>query len=281
MSHNRGFWFSLPLVLYMSLFFVIPLLLIVVISFMQGNALGGGVVAKFSLEGYRVLFRPDYALTLLNTLYISFISVLAALLVALPCAYYMVLCKNKTLTLFIIIIPFWTNFLVRIFAWKAILESNGFLNLILLKLGLITEPLIFLYNPVAVIIVLAYSYLPLMILPLYSTIDKFDFALLDAARDLGCTQYQAIIKVLLPAIRSGIYTALIFAFIPIFGQYVVPELIGGGREGTFMLGQRIANAFFRERSWNIPAAFATVLSGLIMVVMVLFNLKRRLGHRKG
>jgi spermidine/putrescine transport system permease protein len=271
-NKNLGFWFTLPATLYMTLFFVVPLIIIFIYSFMKSDP-SGGVTASFSLDAYKTLFQPAYGRTLLNTLYISLISVGAALAIALPCAYYMVQSTKKTLLLFIIIIPFWTNFLVRIFAWKAILEANGFLNLILLKLHIISEPIIFLYNPAAVIIVLAYTYLPLMILPLYSTIDKFDFALLDAARDLGCTQRQALVKVMLPAIRSGIYTALIFAFIPIFGQYVIPELIGGGRDGTFMLGQRIANAFFRERNWSVPSAFATLMTAIMLLVMLVYKIR--------
>lgn len=259
---------------FLTLFFVLPLLIILVFSFMKAD-INAGVMPVFSLEAYKTLFRPDYGQALLDTCVITLISVLIAISIAIPCAYYMVVSPNQTFLLFLIIIPFWTNFLVRIFAWKAILEANGFLNLVLLRLGVIDTPMIFLYNRVAVIIVLAYTYLPFAILPLYSTIEKFDFSLLEAGRDLGCGHVQALFKIMMPNIRPGIATALIFVLIPIFGQYVIPELIGGGREGTFMLGQKIASSFFRERNWPVPSAFSTLLVALTLLVLVFFINRRR------
>lgn len=274
MRKNYGFLYTAPSALAMTVLLVAPSLIILIFSFLAKDP-NAGVAPRFSLEAYQSLFRADYGRVLADTLYITALSSAIAIAAALPCAYYMALARCKTLLLFIVIIPFWTNFLVRIFAWKAILEANGFLNLILLKTGIIETPVIFLYNRAAVIIVLAYTYLPFAILPLYSTIEKFDFSLLEAARDLGCTHMQSLRKVLLPCIRGGILTALAFVFIPIFGQYVVPDLIGGGRDGTFMLGQKIANAFFKERNWPLPAAFATLLTGFTALFMLGFAAKQR------
>jgi spermidine/putrescine transport system permease protein len=216
---------------------------------------------------------------LLDTLEITLWATSLTLLVALPCAYYMALSSHKELLMLLIIIPFWTNFLVRIFAWKAILEANGFLNLILLKMSLIDSPIIFLYNRSAVIIVLAYTSLPFAILPLYSAIEKFDFGLLEAARDLGSSHTKSLLQILLPNIKGGIFASMVFVAIPIFGQYVVPDLIGGGNKGTFMMGQQIANVFFRERNWPVPSAFTTLLMAGTLLGFALVRLRSSIRTR--
>jgi spermidine/putrescine transport system permease protein len=278
-QRNYGWLYTLLATVFLTLFFFIPLLIIFVYSFMTRD-INAGVIPKFSLEAYKTLFRVDYGRALWDTIVITTISSAIAIIVALPCAYYMTLAKNKTFLLFLIIIPFWTNFLVRIFAWKAILEANGFLNLLLQKFGVLDHPVIFLYNRPAVILVLAYTYLPFAILPLYSTMEKFDFSLIEAARDLGCGHIKSLIHIMLPNIRTGITTAILFVFIPIFGQYVIPELIGGGREGTFVIGNKIANAFFKERNWPVPAAFATLLVALTLLILVLNRQRQRVSHKK-
>ncbi len=280
MRRNLGGPYTALATITLTFLTVIPLAIIFVYSFMT-KSINGGVIFKFSLEAYRTLFQPEYAKVLSNTLIITFWATLIALVVALPCAYYMALSRHKNLLLVLVIIPFWTNFLVRIFAWKAILEANGFLNLILMRLNIIDEPIIFLYNRYAVIIVLAYTYLPFAILPLYSAIDKFDFNLIEAARDLGCSHFRSLYRILLPNIRGGFLAALVFVTIPIFGQYVVPDLIGGGRGDTFMMGQKIANVFFRERNWPVPAAFTALLVFMTLCVFYLASLRRNRQLVKG
>lgn len=276
---NYGLLYTSFGAVFLLLFFVLPLIIILVFSFMRADV-NAGVIPEFSLDAYQSLFRPDYGRALTDTVIITLISVIIAIAVAIPCAYYMAVSRHQTFLMFLIIIPFWTNFLVRIFAWKAILEANGFLNLLLMRMGFIEEPIIFLYNRVAVIIVLAYTYLPFAILPLYSTIENFDFSLLEAGRDLGCGHVEALFRIMLPNIRAGISTALIFVLIPIFGQYVIPELIGGGREGTFMLGQKIANSFFRERNWPVPSAFSSLIVGITLSVLLFSTNRHRFLKRK-
>lgn len=271
---NYGLLYTSFGAVFLLLFFVLPLIVIMVFSFMKADV-NAGVIPEFSLEAYKNLFRPDYGRALADTVFITAVSVFCAVAAAIPCAYYMAVSRHQTFLLFLIIIPFWTNFLVRIFAWKAILEANGFLNLLLMRMGVADEPVIFLYNRIAVIIVLAYTYLPFAILPLYSTIEKFDFSLLEAGRDLGCGHIEALFRIMLPNIRTGISTALVFVLIPIFGQYVIPELIGGGREGTFMLGQKIANSFFRERNWPVPSAFSSLMVGVTLLILLFLTNRRR------
>jgi spermidine/putrescine transport system permease protein len=186
----------------------------------------GGVVWEPSLER-----TADAQLELrrlfVRTLAVTLVSTALSIAIALPCGYAMARSRAQTLLLFLVIIPFWTNSLIRINAWIAILGNEGFLNETLRRFGLITESLPFLYNQRAVVLVLVYMYLPYAILPIFTAMDKFDFSLLEAARDLGATKSQSMLKVLLPNVRAGIVTAIIFTFIPIFGAYTVPLLVGG------------------------------------------------------
>ena len=263
---NFGPVYSSPMAVWFTAFFLAPLVIIVVYSFLK-RGLYGGVIPEFSLEAYRYLGDSIFLGITLRTVLTSVTATVITLLIALPCGYFMARSKNQTILLLLIIIPFWTNFLIRVFAWMNILGSNGFLNTFLLWAGLIDEYIHFLYNQKAVILVLVYMYLPYAILPLYATIDKFDFSLLEAARDLGATKIDSIIRVLLPNIRSGVMTAILFTFIPIFGAYAVPLLVGG--MDSYMLGNVIADQLSKSRNWPRASAISMVLT-LITTVGVLF-----------
>ena len=254
---NYGPLYSSPMAVWFTLFFLAPIVIIIVFSFMK-KGLYGGVENEFSLDAYRYLTDPVFLNITLRTITISFIATVITILIALPCGYCMAKSKHQTLLLLLIIIPFWTNFLIRVFAWINILGNNGFLNEFMLRMGLIRDYIPFLYNQRAVILVLVYMYLPYAILPLFSTIDKFDFSLLEAARDLGANKLEAIIKVLLPNIRGGIFTAILFTFIPIFGAYAVPHLVGG--MDSYMLGNIIADQLLKSRNWPRAAAISMMLT---------------------
>jgi spermidine/putrescine transport system permease protein len=199
-------------------------------------------------------------------------------MIALPCGYYMARSKHQTVLLLLIIIPFWTNFLIRVFAWMNILGNNGFVNELLMRLGLISEYLPLMYNQRAVTLVLVYMYLPYAILPLFATIDKFDFSLLEAARDLGAGKLASIVKVLLPNIRSGFFAAVLFSFIPIFGAYAVPQLVGG--MNSYMLGNIIADQILKSRNWPLASSISMVLTVVTTVgVLVMMGMQRREGSR--
>ncbi|MDR2098248.1 MAG: ABC transporter permease [Spirochaetaceae bacterium] len=266
-----------------SVFFLAPLLIIVAYSFLK-KGLYGGVTPDFSFDAYIALNNPNIAIISIKTLLISLVSTVITILLALPCGYFMARSKHQTLLLMLIIIPFWTNFLIRVYAWMNILGNNGFLNDFLMRGGLISEHIHFLYNHNTVVLVLIYMYLPYAILPLYSSIDKFDFSLLEAARDLGATTAQAILKVLLPNVRSGIYTAFLFTFIPIFGAYAVPLLVGG--KDSYMLGNVIADQLTKSRNWPLASAISMVLTlvttiGVISMLGLQKRDERRLGKSKG
>ena len=160
----------------------------------------------------------------------------------------------------LVIVPFWTNSLIRIFAWMSILGNDGLLNTLLYKLHISGGYTQFLYNKGAVILVSVYMYLPYAILPVFTAIDRFDFSLLEAARDLGATKPQSMLKVLIPNVKSGIVTAFIFTFIPIFGAYTVPLLVGG--KDSYMIGNVIVDQINKTRNWPLSASFSMIITVL-------------------
>jgi len=267
MKKQVGLLYSLPQILWLLVFFAAPLCIIIVYSFLK-KGLYGGVEPQFSVDAYTAMANPNILLVTWRTLKISIIATVLTLLIALPCGYSIARSKNQAIRLFLVIVPFWTNFLVRIYAWIAILGNEGFLNDILRALHLTADSVQFLYNQTAVILVLVYMYLPYAILPLFSTIDKFDFTLLDAARDLGAGRIQSYVRVLLPNIKSGLLTAGLFTFVPIFGAYAVPLLIGG--KDSYMLGNIIADQLTKTRNWPLASSISmtvTILTtGLIFFI---------------
>jgi len=267
MKKQIGFIYSLPQIAWLLIFFAAPLCIIIIYSFLK-KGLYGGVEPQLSLEAYTAMANPNILLVTWRTLKMSVIATLLTLLVALPCGYSIARSRNQAIHLFLVIVPFWTNFLVRIYAWIAILGNEGFLNDILRVLHLTRDSIQFLYNQGSVILVLVYMYLPYAILPLFSTIDKFDFTLLDAARDLGATRFQSYIRVLLPNIRSGLVTAGLFTFVPIFGAYAVPLLVGG--KDSYMLGNIIADQLTKTRNWPLASSISmsvTILTtGLVFLI---------------
>lgn len=256
-GRNYGPAYSYPMGLWFTVFFLLPILIIVVYSFLK-KGLHGGVEWEFSLNAYLQMFQSSYAKLLFRTLWVTFVSTVVSIVLALPCGYAMARSRYQTILLFLIIIPFWTNSLIRINAWIAILGNEGFINVTLRNLGLISEGLPLLYTQHAVVLVLVYMYLPYAILPIFTAMDKFDFSLLEAARDLGATKAQSMFKVLLPNIRSGIVTAVIFTFIPIFGAYTVPLLVGG--KDSYMIGNVIVDQVTKVRNWPLASAFSLMIT---------------------
>lgn len=271
MKRNFGRAYAAPEALWLTVFFAAPLAIIVAYSFMKRD-LYGGVLPQASLDAYRSLANPTLLVVAWRTLWVSFAATAITILVALPCGYSIARSGNQAMRLFLIIVPFWTNFIIRVYAWIAILGNEGFVNDILRALGLTTDSVQFLYNQGAVILVLVYMYLPYAILPLFSSIDKFDFTLLEAARDLGATRMQALRKILLPNIRGGLITAVLFTFIPIFGAYAVPLLVGG--KDSYMLGNVIADQVTKTRNWPLASSISmgvTVLTGIAAILFAVVS----------
>jgi len=261
-SRNFGKPYSYPMGIWFTLFFILPIGIIIAYSFMA-KGLHGGVDLQLTLDAYVQMVNASYGKLFIRTLVVTLISTVITIAISLPCGYAMARSKHQTLLLFLIIIPFWTNSLIRINAWIAILGNEGFINETLKNFGLIKESLPLLYNQSAVILVLVYMYMPYAILPVFTAMDKFDFSLLEAARDLGATKSQSMFKVLLPNVRSGIVTAIIFTFIPIFGAYTVPLLVGG--KDSYMIGNVIVDQVTKVRNWPLASAFSMVITVLSTV----------------
>jgi spermidine/putrescine transport system permease protein len=256
-SRNYGAPYSFPMGAWFTIFFVLPLAIIITYSFLR-KGVHGGVEWQFTFDAYRQMFNPSYGKLFVRTLWVTLVATVLTIVIALPCGYAMARSKHQTFLLFLVIIPFWTNSLIRINAWIAILGNDGFINETLLRWGWIKSSLPLLYNQASVILVLVYMYLPYGILPIFTAMDKFDFSLLEAARDLGATKPQSMFKVLLPNVRSGIVTAIIFTFIPIFGAYTVPLLVGG--KDSYMIGNVIVDQVTKVRNWPLASAFSMLIT---------------------
>ncbi|MDR3012630.1 MAG: ABC transporter permease [Chitinispirillales bacterium] len=268
MRKKYGPLYVTPLTVWLAAFFVIPISIIVYYSFLTKRPATGGVIHQFSLEAYTALINPLIFRIALNTFWVACVSTVIMIALAIPTAYYMARSKYKNFFLLLVIIPFLTNFLIRIYAWMAILGNNGILNNALASIGLIDSHIQFLYNVNAVILLTVYTYLPFAILPLYSTIEKFDFSLLEAARDLGATKLTAMLRILFPNIRAGITTAVLFTFIPAFGNYAIPQIIGDA--GSYMLGNVIARELTVTRNWPLASSLSVVLTTLTTLGVLLF-----------
>ncbi|MBF0210360.1 MAG: ABC transporter permease [Desulfamplus sp.] len=261
---------SLPSLLWLTLFFVIPTAIVVVISFKNSDP-SGGIGVGWSLDGFSDVLNPSFGMILWRTVKLSLLTTIICLSFAMPVAIYMAKSEEKIQNwlLLLIAIPFWTNFLIRVYAWKIVLHPEGLVKRVFLTLGLVSENASLLYNEVAVLLVLVYTYLPFAILPLYTAIEKFDFRLIEAARDLGSSPIRAFIKVFLPGISQGIISAIMVVFIPVLGSYVIPDMVGG--PGGEMLGNKIAQRVFVDR--NLPRGsglstlliLAVILPGLISI----------------
>ncbi|MCH5295320.1 MAG: ABC transporter permease [Treponema sp.] len=268
---NPGPAYAWPMGLWFTIFFVVPLFIIVLYSFMKRDVYGG-VVHEFTLKAYRQMFDKAYGMIFLRTLWITVISTAITILIALPCGYAMARSRHQTLLLILVVVPFLTNSLIRIFAWITILGDNGILNSMLgfffnlFHKGKTFVPHKFMFTQGAVILVSIYMYLPYAILPIFTAVDRFDFSLLEAARDLGATKPQSMVKVLIPGIKSGVLSALIFTFIPIFGAYTVPQLVGG--KDSYMLGNIIVDQVQKVRNWPLASAFSMVITAVSMIAIL-------------
>ncbi len=277
-TNNQGLWYSLPINIWLTLFFMLPMLIILSYSFLKKGTYGG-VEFELSFDTFNIFIDKVFLTILLNTIYISILITIFTVFLAVPVAYYIARSKYKQELLFLIIIPFWTNFLVRIYAWIALLGNNGFINHLLLSLNIIETPIKMLYNVPAVIIISVYTSLPFAILPLYAVVEKFDFSLLNAARDLGATNFQAFIKVFIPNIKSGIITATIFTLIPSLGSYAVPKLVGG--TNSLMLGNVIAQHLTITRNWPLASTISGALIVITSLVVWIFTKYEKQASKEG
>jgi spermidine/putrescine transport system permease protein len=252
-------------------FFLAPLVLIVLYSFWE--VVNYNVVHHWTFGNYTYFFSTaTYVTTLLDTLWVAAVTTALTLLAAFPLAYWLaryVRPKARRPLLLMIILPFWTSYLLRVTSWTTILGQKGVLNRFLEAIGIVHHPLSFLlYDRPAVILVLIYLYFPFAALTLYASLERFDWMQLRAAMDLGASPRAAMTKVLLPQIRPGITTAVIFVFIPVLGEYLTPQLVGGTR--GVMIGNLIVN-FFQGAEYTRGAAISLLIAVMIIVMLIVFR----------
>ncbi|PID35787.1 MAG: putrescine/spermidine ABC transporter permease [Rhodobacterales bacterium] len=227
---------------------------------------------ELDMENYIFLTEDNlYWKAYLSSLKIALISTTLTLFVAYPIAYGMTRAPDewRPTLLMLIILPFWTSFLIRVYSWKAILAQEGLLNQFLLFTGIINEPLTILGTNTAVYIGMVYTYLPFMVLPLYSALEKLDESLLEAARDLGCSRFKAFWLVTIPLSKGGIIAGCFLVFIPVMGEFVIPALLGGSK--TLMIGKVLWEEFFSNRDWPVASAVAVILLLILIIPIVLFQ----------
>lgn len=282
---GRGRWlvYAVPC-LWLVAFFLLPFFFVAKISVAQAviaqppytplfETTPEGVTVLATLGNYRFLVEDRlYLLSYLTSLKIALVSTFWCLVIGYPIAYAIARARGRRhlLLLMLVILPFWTSFLIRVYAWKVLLQGGGLINDLLLTLGMVDTPLNLLYTQGAVYLGIVYSYLPFMILPLYAALARLDYSVVEAALDLGCRPWQAFARVTLPLSLPGILAGSLLVFIPAVGEFVIPELLGG--PDSIMIGRVLWNEFFANRDWPLASAVAIVmLVILVLPIAVLQN----------
>nr|WP_292773883.1 ABC transporter permease subunit [Mesorhizobium sp.] len=284
--------------LWLLLFFLIPFVIVFRISLSQTAiamppytpvfSLQDGLAAFFdqlrelNFDNYVWLTEdPLYFNAYVSSVWIAAVSTFFALLVGYPVAYGMARAPAawRPTLLMLVILPFWTSFLIRVYAWMGILKPEGLLNQLLLSLNVIDTPLLIMNTHTAIFIGIVYSYLPFMILPLYSALEKMDYSLIEAAQDLGCTPISAFWKITFPLSLPGVIAGCMLVFIPAVGEFVIPDLLGGSQ--TLMIGKTLWNEFFANRDWPVSSAVAVILLLLLIVPIMIFQFAQARAQEQG
>lgn len=261
-----------PTFVWLCVFFLLPTLIIIVIAFKPASVYGG-IGEGWTLDTLRGLAQPSYPQIILRTLWLSLVTTLICLVLAIPVSYWLATIppQRRNLMLLLVILPFWTNFLIRIFAWKTILHPEGWVKQTLVSLHWIAPETSLLYNEGSILLVLVYTYLPFAILPIYAAAEKFDFNLLYAAADLGANRMVAFVRIFLPGIRIGLITAVLVVLIPALGSYAIPDIMGG--PSSEMIGNKIAQRTFSDRNLPHASGLASILAILVLTPVVVYQLR--------
>ena len=278
----RNRWLlSAPALIIILLAAVGPLLIVVIYSFLTPGPYGG-IVWRFSTDGwFRVMFEldifddtlafADAHLTILwRSVKLSFLTTIMALLFGFPTAYFIATRpeRSRDVCLFFITIPFWTNLLIRTFAVQEVIRNEGIVNTLLIKLGIIASPIQIMFTDFAIMLGMLYVYLPLMVLPLYASMEKLDFRLVEAGYDLYADRFQVLRRIIIPLVKPGIIAGSILVFIPSLGAYVTPRVLGGGK--NMMLGNLIELQFGQGRNWPLGAALSITLMAIVMAALLVY-----------
>lgn len=279
----RSFVIAIPM-WWLLIFFMVPFAVVLKISLAEALIArppyspliewgsDGAFQLKLYFSNYAFLLEDRlYLAAYLSSIKVAFFSTLIALLIAYPMAYYIARSpsKRRNILLMLVILPFWTSFLLRVYAWMGILKTNGILNNTLMWLGITSEPIVMMQTAFAVYVGIVYTYLPFMILPLFSTLVKLDGTLLEASSDLGAGPTSSFFRITLPLSTNGIIAGSMLVFIPVIGEFVIPALLGG--PDTLMIGKVLWNEFFRNRDWPVASAVAIVMLILLLVPIMLLR----------
>jgi spermidine/putrescine transport system permease protein len=268
-ERRRGGWMALPAALWLFLFFLLPLGIVFVVSFMSRGG-GGTIVMPLTLEHYdRIfgVFRP----VIIDSIIIALVTTVICFIVGYPLAFYISTRQTKTaqnIALFLVILPFWTNFLVRTYAWRIILGNDGVINSLLLGWGIREEPLQMLNTDFAVLVGLVYGFLPFMVLPIYASIERFDFRLVEAGHDLGANDWIAFWRIVFPLTLPGVVAGCILVLIPSIGAFVTPDLLGGTK--GLMIGNLIQGQFRGSGNWPLGSAASMVMMGIVFISLLVY-----------
>ena len=274
---SRMVWTTGPALAMLTVFFVIPLTIIIYYSF-QSRGVYGGIETAWTLENYLNIAKSLYLNILLRSLKLALLTTVFCALIGFPVAVAINNMHGKwqMTALMLIILPSWMNLLIKNYAWIVILRRQGLVNTVLLGLGWIDQPLELLFNEAAVLVGLVHNHLPFMVLPIYAVLEKLDVRLIEAARDLGATRWQTFRKVILPQSWSGVVVGSILVFVPALGAFLTPDLLGGAN--AVMIGNLIQNQIFTVRDWPFGSAMAIVLMGVVLLSLVVYA---RFGNREG
>lgn len=275
---KNGKFLMAPTLGWLTVFFVLPMLIVVAVSFASRTPYGQ-VIFDWTLHNYARFLEPLYLSIFAQTLLVALVTTIFTVLLGYPLAYYIAQLPKRWQQpgLILCMIPFWINFLIRSYAWVIILRAQGVLNTLLLKAGIIDQPLQLLYNEGAVMLGMIYALLPFMILPIYVSIEQLDHRLLEAASDLGAKPFTAFRKITLPLTMPGVAAGTILVFISSLGMFVVPDVMGGAKSA--LVGNLIQNQFLSARDWPFGSALSIMLAILSLVLITLYY--RTLQIQKG
>ena len=256
----------IPGIAWITIFLFIPCLIVISYSFFE-RGVYGGIEYNFNLDNYSRVVEYTYLKILLNSAKIAFLSATIAILIGYPAAYFIHLSPSKyqMILLFLVMLPFWSNYLIRTYAWMVLLNNQGIINTLLMNAGIISEPINILYTQSAVIIGLVYNYLPFVVLTIFSSVSKLDNSLIEASKDLGAKSFSTFFKIILPLTLPGVAAGFVFVFVLSIGNFITPDLLGGGK--FLMIGNLIYDQYLSARDWPFGSSLSFVLISIMLLLL--------------
>lgn len=273
-KRESGLLLAIPTIAWLLILFVLPLVIVLIVSFMSRGR-GGVAIMPFTIEHYQRTFGI-FSIILWRSIGLAALTTLVCLVIGYPLAFFISTRRNRLfqqVTLFLVILPFWTNFLIRTYAWRILLGDEGTINGFLTSLGLINDPIHMLNTQFAVVVGLVYGFLPFMVLPIYASVERFNFRYVDAAQDLGANDVRTFLRVVLPLTLPGVLAGCALVFIPSVGAFVTPDLLGGTK--GLMIGNLINNQFGGSGNMPLGSALSIVMMAVVMLSLVVYMLANR------